>query len=170
MKKILSAGLLLCVSLLFWACGYQFEGGGYLNRNVREVGVRVAENTSNESGVEAAFTNALISEIVRKTDTKLMDVSLAPVILELRIKAVKFGTAARTDQTSVNERRVSALVDVLMFSREGEEIWAANDLSLNESYIVSSDTGIDENNKRTALEKMAARTAESLVSQMLSDF
>jgi outer membrane lipopolysaccharide assembly protein LptE/RlpB len=170
MKKILQAGLLLCASLLFWTCGYQFEGGGYLNRNIKEVGVRVAENTSNESGAEAVFTNALISEIVRKTDTSLVDVSIAPVILELKIKAINFGTVARTDQTSVNERRVSAVVDVLMFSREGEEIWAANDLSLDESYLVSSDTGIDDAHKRTALEKIAARTAESLVSRMLSDF
>ena len=161
----------MCASLLFWTCGYHLEGGGYLlNENIREVGVKVAENTSNESGAEAVFTNALISEIVQKTDTKLLDVSLAPVILELKIKAINFGTVTRTDQASVNERRVSAVIDALMLSREGEEIWAAKNLSLNESYLVSSDTGIDEANKRTALEKIAARTAESLVSRMLSKF
>ena len=167
-KKILPAVLLLCVSLLFWACGYHLEGGGYL-RNVRTLGVRVAENNSSETDAEVIFTNALINEIVQKSDTKLRDVSLAPVILELKIKTITLDALARSDQTSVNERKVSAVIDAVMLGREGEEIWAAYGLSLNESYLVSSN-GSEEDNRKTALDKIAERTAESLVSRMLSNF
>jgi len=96
-------------------------------------------------------------------------VSLAPVILELKIKAITLDALARSDQTSVNERKVSAVIDAVMLGREGEEIWAAYGLSLNESYLVSSN-GSDEDNRKTALDKIAERTAESLVSRMLSNF
>jgi len=55
-------------------------------------------------------------------------------------------------------------------NKDGEVIWSATDLSSTESYKTSRDIAADEGNKGTALEKIAARTAERIVSRMLSNF
>ncbi len=162
--------LLTCLFFSIASCGYQFEGGGYINKDVMRVAVKVLENNTSETGADVIFTNALIREILQKTDTKVVDEASATAIIEGTIKSVTFAALSRASAESVVERGISATMDLQMVNKDGEVIWSAINLSSNESYTTSQDKAADEGNKGTALEKIAARSAERIVSRMLSNF
>jgi len=162
--------LMICLFFFIAACGYQFEGGGYINKDVTRVAVRVLENKTSETGADVIFTNALIREILQKTDTKVVDEATATAVIEGTVKSVTFAALSRATVESVIERGISATMDIQMVNKDGKVIWSAMDLSSTESYATSQDKAADEGNKGTALEKIATRSAERIVSRMLSNF
>lgn len=166
MKKV----LIICLFPFIVACGYRFEGGGYINKDVTRVAVNVLENKSSETGADVIFTNALIREILQKTETKVVDETTATAVLKGTIKAITFSPLSRVSTESVIERNVSAVIDLHMVNKEGEVIWSAVDLSSSEAYKTTRDIVTNEGNKGTALEKIAARSAEKIVSRMLNNF
>jgi outer membrane lipopolysaccharide assembly protein LptE/RlpB len=163
---------ILCVVLMVFlaACGYQFEGGGYINKDVTRVAVKAFKNNSSETGAGIAFTNALIQEILQKTDTKVVHESRASVFLQGTINGITFATLSRSTTESVIERRVSATMDLNLVNKDGEVIWSVKDFTSNEEYKVSSDQIIDESNKRMAVNKIAVRSAEKLISRLMINF
>ena len=170
LRLIISVYLFVCLSAFFSSCGYKLEHGGYIKDGVTRVAVKVLENKSSETGAGIAFTNALIREIIQKTDTKVVDDSHATAFFEGRINAIKFTILSRSTTESVIERRVWASVDLKLINKDGENIWSVKDFTLDEEYTVSDDKIIDESNKREAVDKIATRSAEKLISKMLIDF
>lgn len=158
------------VFVLVSGCGYQFEGGGYLNTDIRRVAVKAFENRSSETGAGMKFTNALIEEISRKTDTQVVDESVANYVIEAVINSVTFSILSRSTTDSVAERNVSAVVDLKIKNRDGDIVWSVKDFSSNDEYTVSSNTATDDSNKQAALDEIATRSAERLVSRMLNNF
>ncbi|MBT3177711.1 MAG: hypothetical protein HOG03_14165 [Desulfobacula sp.] len=166
LKWILFAVLLVSVA----SCGYQFEGGGYINKNVNSVAVRVLKNQSSETGAGIAFTNALIQEILQKTDTRVVDELSASAFIEGTVKAITFATLSRSTTQSVLERRVWAAMDLKLINRDGELIWSVSDFVSYEDYRVSQDKITDEFNKKAAVEKIAIRISEKLISKLMNNF
>ncbi len=160
----------MCGLVFFASCGYQFEGGGYLHQDVTRVGVTILKNNSSETGAGITFTNAFIEEILERTDTTVVDPSRATVVLEGTIKSITFSTLSRSTTESVVGRRAWATVDVKLIRTDGEVIWSVKDFTSHEDYTVSEDKVEDEQNKREAVAKIATRTAEKLVSKLLTNF
>ena len=152
------------------SCGYQFEGGGYINNDVTLVAVKMLENKTSEAQADIIFTNALIKEIMEKTDTKIVDEPRASTVLKGRINAITFATLSRSTTESVIERRITASVDIKLINQDGQIIWAVKNFTSDEEYKVSEDKITDESNKRAAVEKISIRIAEKLVSKMLNNF
>jgi len=171
--KNLKLTLFICllVFTFFASCGYQFEGGGYIKDDVTGVAVNVLKNKSSETGAGITFTNALIQEIIQRTDTKVVDESRATAVLEGSITAIIFSAAARSSTESVTERKVSSIVDLKLTNKEdGEVIWSVKSFVTYEDYDVFEDKVDDEVSKKEAVNKIAIRNAEKLVSQMLTNF
>ena len=165
LKLIISVLLLVLTS-----CGYQFVGGGYLNSDVTRVAMGIMDNKSSETRAGVVFTNAIIKEIMEKTDTKLVDDAKAVAVLKGRINAITFATLSRSTTEAVVERRVSANVDMQLVDKDKQIIWSVKNFTSHEDYKVSEDKVTDESNKRDALDKIAIRTAEKLVSRMMNNF
>ncbi len=151
-------------------CGYRLAGGGYLNETVTRVAVDVFENNSSESRAGISFTNELVTEIIQKSDTEVVDQSKTTRVIIGTIKAITFSTLSRSSTEDVTERQVTAVVDVRLVGPDDEIIWSVKDFSAKESYTVADDTVNDEANKSEAVDTIAERVAERLVSQMLSSF
>ncbi len=169
MKLILGfmiTGLLALVA----SCGYQFEGGGYINEDVTRVAVEVFENKSSETRAGMSFTNELIREIQEKTDTIVVDSSKATRKITGTVNAITFSTLTRSSIETVVERQVKSLIDVQLIGADGEIIWSVKNFSSTDSYSVAEGTVNDENNKRDAVDKIALRSAERIVSKLLSNF
>lgn len=167
--------LFVFLVVFFASCGYHFEGGGYINKDVSLVAVRVLENKSSETGAGIAFTNALIQEIIQKTDTKVVEESRASAFLEGTIKGITFATLSRSTTESVLERRIFATMDLKLINRDGEVIWSVSDFTSYEDYTISTDKIstdkiTDEGNKKLAVDKIAIRSAEKLISKMMNNF
>ncbi len=160
----------LVIILSILSCGYRFEGGGYLKETVKQVTIQVFKNQSMETGADLTFTNALIQEIIEKTDTRVVDGQNADILIKGIVKNISFNTLSRSTSESVLERRISATVDVQMVSKDGGIIWSVADFATHENYTVSENQITDDSNKRQAVEKIAQRTAEKLVSKLLINF
>jgi len=166
LKLILSVLLFVLTS-----CGYQFEGGGYLNSDVTHVAVEMMDNKSSASGAGVAFTNALIKEIVEKTDTKLVDdATKAVAVLKGRVNSITFATLSRSTTESVVDRRISAKVDMQLVEKDGQIVWSVKNFTTREDYKVSKDKITDDSNKRDAVVKIATRNAEKVVTRMMNKF
>jgi hypothetical protein len=161
---------LILFLFLFVSCGYQFEGGGYINNDVTFVAVNMLENKTSQARADILFTNSLIKEIIEKTDTKIVDDSRASAVLKGSINAITFKTLSRSTTESVIERRITASVDIKLINQDGQIIWTVKNFTSDEEYKVSEDTIADESNKRAAVEKISIRIAEKLVSKMLNNF
>lgn len=155
---------------LMAGCGYHLEGGGYINEDVTRVSVAVFENKSSETSAGMSFTNQLIQEIQAKTDTVVVDSNQAIRKITGTVNAITFSALSRITSETVVERRVTALVDVQLTGPDGEILWSVKNLSSRESYTVDPDKVDDEAKKREAVEKIALRSAERVVSQMTSNF
>ena len=153
------------------SCGYQFDGGGYINNDVTRVAVEIMENKSSETGAGITFTNALIQEILQKTDTKVVDESRATAVLKGTVRSITFTTLSRASTESVIERKVFATVDLKLINKDDDAvIWSVKDFKSDDEYTVSADKITDESNKKEAVDRIAARSAEKLVGKMLVNF
>ncbi len=141
-----------------------------MDDNVTRVAVELFENKSSESRAGISFTNELIREIQTKTDTEVVDVAKSTRKISGTIKAITFATLSRSNTETVVERQVTAVMDVKLMGPDGEILWSVKDFSANESYEVAPSTVGDETNKREAVDKIALRSAERLVSQMMNNF
>ena len=156
--------------LLTAACGYHLEGGGYLNQDVTRVAVNVFENRSSETGAGIIFTNALVEEIIRKTDTRVVDDAMADFVIDAQINAITFSTLSRSTTDNVTERRVTAVVDLKIKDKNNDVVWSVKGFSSDDEYEVSNDAAVDDANRVEAIEEIARRSAEQLVSKMVSNF
>ncbi len=170
MKKhigLLMAGL---VMVSFFSCGYRLEGGGYIQESITRVAVAVFENNSSQTRAGVVFTNELIREILEKTDTRVVDSDKSTRKIQGTVKSITFATLSRSSTETVVERRVTAVMDVRLLGPDNEIIWSVKDFSSNEDYVVAEDKVSDEGNIRQAVEKIAQRSAQRLVSQMMVNF
>lgn len=170
MKNLKWIPIVLMVTGMIISCGYHFEGGGYLKNNFKRVYVQILANRTSETGAETVFTNALVSEILQKTDTRVVDSAENVPVLKGTIKSVTFETLSRSSSESVVERRVSARVDLELVDSDKKTVWSVTDFAWHEEYNVSADKITDEANKKQALEKIAHRIAEKLVGRMQNNF
>ncbi len=166
LKLILSVLLFVLTS-----CGYQFEGGGYLNSDVTHVAVEMMDNKSAATGAGVVFTNTLIKEILEKSDTKIVkDTTKAVAVLKGRINSITFAAFSRTTTESVVARRVSASVDMQLVDKDGQIVWSVKNLTSREEYQVSEAKVADDSHKRDAVVKIAKRNAEKVVLRMMNKF
>ena len=151
-------------------CGYRLDGGGFIDNDVTRVSVAVFENKSTESRAGISFTNELIREITAKTDTIVVGGGDAIRKISGTVQSITFLTLSRSSSEDVTEREVKAVVDVVLTGAEGKVLWSVKNFSATESYKVSNSSVDDEANKREAIDLIAERVAERLVSQMTNDF
>ena len=165
-RFLAGAGMVLMLS----TCGYRLEDGGLVHPGVSRVGVTVFTNRTAQTHAGIDFTNELIREIQDRTDTRVVDPDEAAYRIEGTVTSITFSTLSRSSTENVTERRVRAVVDVQLLSPDKEIIWSVSNYSAVESYTVGSDRIDDDANIRQALEVVAERMAERIVSQMSADF
>ena len=151
-------------------CGYRLVGGSFINNDVNRVSVAIFENKSIESRAGISFTNELIREITAKTDTIVLGAGSTTHKISGTVQSITFSTLSRSSSEDVTERQVNAKVDVVLTGAGGKILWSVKNFSATESYQVSSSSVDDEANKREAVDLIAERVAERLVSQMTNDF
>lgn len=152
------------------SCGYQFEGGGYIHKDVTRVAVEVFDNKSSETTAGVSFANEVIREILEKSDTLVVDSDKATRKIIGTINSITFSSLSRTSIETVVERQVTARVDVQLVGPDGKILWSMKNFTSKEDYATSRDTVNDETNRREAIDKIARRSAQQIVSQMLINF
>ncbi len=171
MKKVLFAVFLIAAALVtMFSCGYRFSSGGLLPGNTATVAVRTFENKSDYSGAETRFANALVQEIMIRSDTRVVDLQDADAVISGTIRSITFSTLSRTSSDQVLERQVTALIDVKMVDSEGLTVWELRNFRGVEDGFVSSDNTSDESGKKDVIEQAFAKMAHKIVAAMCDDF
>lgn len=156
--------------LLVFSCGYRLQGGGSLPGNPTEIAVKMFKNKSAQIGAESVFTNALINEILEKTAVGIVDENNADAIIQGQITSVILGALTRSADDSVNERRVTATINLKMKNKTGKIVFSVSGFNQSEVFSVNQESEQDETAEKQAVEKIADRLAQRLVSQMMNNF
>ena len=152
--------------LLVGGCGYHIQGNTFLPTGIKAVHVTLFENRSGESGAENTFTNAFIKELLMKTNAQVTDESHARGFITGIIRSISVGDLTRSSDDAVLQGQVRATMDLSMVDDKGHVVWEVKGYSDNEVYTASSSNVTDEFAKREAVEEIATRLSEKLVSAM----
>ena len=163
--------IIILLVVLCSACGYRFAEQGGFPGDTERLFVKVLENKTQETGVESIVTNALLAELtLRKTDELASGFDDADVVLSGVVDLVTIVTISVSKPDVADERRVTVSVDLKLTKKDGRIVWAANDLTDFEAYLVDTDTERTDANRRNAIRVLSKRIAERAVNRFSDDF
>lgn len=158
------------IFMVIASCGYRFAGSGSLPAGINSIFIEIFDNRTSETGAENVFTNDLIYEITRNSKVKITDKHGADASISGVIKSMAVETISRREIYSALEKRVKVNVDITLTRSDGRILWAAKDLSANETFDILEDSLATEQNRRDAVSKLSKRLAEDIYNRMTDDF
>jgi outer membrane lipopolysaccharide assembly protein LptE/RlpB len=171
LNRIKLSAVILLIAALGAACGYRFAEQGGFPGDTERLFVKVLENKTQETGVESIVTNALLAELtLRKTDELASGFDDADVVLSGVVNLVTIVTISVSKPDVADERRVTVTVDLKLTKKDGRIVWAANDLTDFEAYLVDTNTQRTDANRRNAIRVLSKRIAERAVNRFSDDF
>ena len=170
MKKIIILTAFILVCAFVASCGYKFSGAGLLPGKTKLVAVKMFENKTSETGAENIFANALSIELMGKSSSQVVKLEDADAYFSGIVKSISISTLTRTSDNAVIERKVSAIIDLKMIDKDGELLWFVKDFQGREEFQVTTENITDMASRTLAVEKIAERIAQKVVSRMLDDF
>lgn len=166
---------ILGLAWLITGCGYTLVGtGSFLPPDIATVHVPTFTNQTTRVELEQIVTRAVSEEFVSRGRLRLVgappdaDVLLRGTITGFGLTPVAFDAQGRATQYQVNVRAKIALVD-----RRGEEeqvLWKNEQYYFAEDYSVNPEEFDSFDQETRAIQQIAVRFAESLVSSVLEGF
>ena len=172
-NRLLLKGMAAILLLFFLVgCGYHFKGKeNNLPKDIRTVAIPIFKNNTTETNIENYFTNALIAQFVRGKELKLTDVKHADAIIYGVLTEYHDDTLTYSNGGRVSQYRVTVAAQVsLVRAKTGKVIWRAKRLSDFADYDASTNTIVNEANKKEAIQKVARFLAEIIHDRMLENF
>jgi len=168
MKRTLGRVLLIC--LLLPACGYRFSGGGSLPGDAETLSVLMLENRTAEVGIQTQLNSDIIYEVTRRDSSRIARPENADALLSGVVKTVQDTDIAHTGTSTASQRRVTLVVDMKLERPDGTRLWRRNGLSDYEAYDVAANRTQTNLNRRSAIEKLSKRLAETIYKSITDDF
>lgn len=137
---------------------------------VKSIAIPVLENRTAESGIETTFTGNLIDEFTRSKILDVVDEPEADAVLRGRVRSVDVETVSHTATYDSGVERVTVKLDLQVKRTDGLVLWAVEGISDDESFQVSDDKRVTEENKRQAIAEISERIAEKVHSRIFEDF
>ena len=168
MKRTL--GLVLLIYLLLSACGYRFSGGGSLPGGAETLSVLMLENRTAEVGIQTRLNSDIIYEVTRRDSSRIARPENADALLSGVVKTVQDTDIAHTRTSTASQRRVTLVIDMKLERPDGTILWRRNGLSDYEAYDVGANRTQTDLNRRSAIEKLSKRLAETIYKSITDDF
>jgi len=169
--KTIPVLLLIC---LLSGCGYHtaMKGGSQIP-NLNTLAVPVFVNQSTTYKVEQRLTSAVVKELLKRTNYKLVyrEDSSADATLRCTVTGVGAGPATYDPQTARASTMIVGLtMQVKLVARDGRVLYDNPTYTFRDQYQVSRDTSSFFEEQNPALERVARDFARTLVSDMLEAF
>ncbi|MCP3950760.1 MAG: hypothetical protein GY697_00850 [Desulfobacterales bacterium] len=168
MKRTLGPLLLIC--LLLPACGYRFSGSGRLPGGAETISVLMLENRTAEVGIQTRLNSDISYEVTRRDSSLNVRPEDADALLSGVVKTIQDTDIAHTGTSTASQRRVTLTVDMQLKHRDGTVIWFRSGLSDHEAYDVAGSRSQTDLNRRSAVEKLSKRMAESIYNSITANF
>lgn len=152
-------------------CGYQLVGKGDLPGGIQTITVEMLDNRSSETGIETAFTNALINELNRRRRGTVVDSQKADAVLAGAIESLTWDTVARRGVNTASERRVYASLSLTLTDGAGNVLWKRAGLKAEQAYaVVDGNKSSTESNRRKAINILSEQMAEYVYRRLTDNF
>lgn len=165
---------LLAIVLLLTGCGYALVGkGNFLPADAKTVQVPTFVNRTTRVELEQRVTRAVAEEMVSRSGLRLVSEAadahlvVKGVITSFGINPVSFDEQGRATQYQITVRAAIELVD---HRAEDTVLWKNEQYYFTENYPINPDSGNTFDQETQAINEIALRFSESLVSSLLEGF
>jgi len=155
-------------------CGYSLVGtGNYLPKEIRTVQIPGFENRTTRVELEQRVTQAIANEMVSRSGLRIVseeksaDTILRGVIESFGISPIDFNEQGRATRYQVT---VNASISFLDHRNENAVIWENRHYNFTESYAVDPNSLDTFDQETQAIQDIAERFAESVVSNLVEGF
>jgi len=159
--------LLISIIILFSAtlgCGYHIMGkGGEFPDGITSLAIIPLENKTKEPNLTAIFTSALRREFIFRREVEIVTVEKAQASLQGNITSISIGSTAYNQEGRATEYQITITLD-LRFVRRGNNaiLWKGDKIQGTWHYKADPDVMVNEGNKNSAIQKIAADLAEKI--------
>ncbi|MFO8048320.1 MAG: LPS assembly lipoprotein LptE [Desulfosudaceae bacterium] len=169
--KLLTRGLILVLLVGCGpGCGYRFAGSGSLPGDVTRIAVDIFENRTATTGAENVITASLVNEFTRRGGVVLAEKDSAEAVLSGKVKSISTATITHADQYVSAERRLTLLVEATLTARDGEVLWAVDNIRETYEYPVASEDTDTAQSRQAALSEAAEDMAGTIYNRLISNF
>ena len=169
MKRLLLPALLLGI-LLTGGCGYALVGhSNFLDPSIRTIEVPTFVNRTTRVELEQRVTQAVSEEFVSRGRMQLVqDPKEAHVILRGSIESFNI-TPIAFEQGRASRYQISITADIELLDHRNEDavLWKNDQYRFTESYEVNPGTTDAFDQETRAIQEIAVRFAEGLVTNLL---
>ena len=166
--------VLLVLALFCSGCGYALVGkGNFLPADAKTVHIPTFVNRTTRVELEQRVTRAVAEEMVSRSGLRLAsapegaDLIVKGVITSFGINPVAFDEQGRATQYQITVRAAIELVD---HRAEDAALWKNDQYYFTENYPINPDSGGSFDQETSAINDIAVRFAQSLVSSLLEGF
>jgi outer membrane lipopolysaccharide assembly protein LptE/RlpB len=170
----MKTGFALAPLMLFAACGYALVGhSNFLDPGIRTIQVPAFVNRTTRVGLEQRVTQSVAEEFVSRGRLKLVgapseaDVILKGSIDSFGIFPVAFNAQGRATQYQIS---ITANIELLDHRKEDKVLWKNDQYRFTENYQVNLDSTDAFDQETRAIQDIAVRFAETLVTNLLEGF
>ena len=173
LKTYAAAAVLGIAAVATAGCGYALVGrGSNLPADIKSVYLKPFENQTARSQVEQILTRALAEELVTRhrfsvvNDAAQSDAELSGAVQSFAVTPVTFDSQGRATEYEIS------IVAKVAFKRTGSDavLWSNDRYLFRENYPVEvSETGYFDR-ETLAIEEVAGKFAETMVSDLLEGF
>jgi len=159
--------LLISIIILFSAtlgCGYHIMGkGGEFPDGITSLAIIPLENKTKEPNLTAIFTSALRREFIFRREVEIVTEEKAQASLQGNITSISIGSTAYNQEGRATEYQITITLD-LRFVRRGNNaiLWKGDKIQGTWHYKADPDVMVNEGNKNSAIQKIAADLAEKI--------
>jgi hypothetical protein len=180
MRRVLPLVVAIGICALAPGCGYALAGrGNTLPAHIKTIGVTRCVNQSSVTGIDEAFTKALLEEFqgrgkfLIKPDATGVDAVLSCVITSVVLTPSEFTTGTR--QASRYTLAVIANVDFKDKTDSDKVLWANPSASARDEYPVTAGTDSSDpssflRQNQNAQDRIARQFARTVVTSILESF
>jgi hypothetical protein len=172
-RRAAAALLILCGTLAAAGCGYALVGkGSSLPESIRIIQFTTLENRTQRVQVEQRFSEAIARELASRGRFKVQagpdgaDAELSGTVLAFDLYPVAFDSQGRATDYQV---RVTARV-ALKALPDGKPVWENPAFTFRDNYQFSETAASYADLENNAIDRVADRFAQSLVTSMLEGF
>ena len=164
--------ILVVLFLPLSGCGYHFAGtGGQAPGNINSVAVDVLDNRTAQVGIEAIFTNAILTQFIRWKRLPVKPHNQAEAVLGGSISRISTEPVAHSGPEKTLETRVTITLDITLKRVETNEIlWENTNLSYFEEYLETGDAILTDSLRRDAIRQIAEFLAERIHNDIFVSF
>lgn len=166
--------LLLIGTLVLSSCGYALVGtGNFLDPTIKTIAVPTFVNKTTRVELEQRVTQAIAQEFVSRGRLRLVtDQSQADIIMRGSIDSFGIFPIASNAQGRATQYQISitAGIELVDHRHEDKVIWKNNQYRFAENYQVDVSTTDAFDQETRAIDEIAVRFAETLVTNLLEGF